>query len=79
MKNLIKQLREINSMHDRRIHSNQHPVRCVRPAVRLVESSGAGILRNLYSMLSSVLIYFSALCSRKLFFIATALSSVRFR
>ena len=59
MKHLIKQSREMDSVHDRKILSNQCCVRYVWLEVRLVESSGAGILRRLYTMLRSVLLYLS--------------------
>lgn len=66
-------------MHDRKILSNQCCVRYVYLEVRLVESSGAGILRSLYTMLRSVLLYLSALCSRKPLFTAAGFLCVRFR
>lgn len=68
--------REMDSMHDGRIQSNQHPVRCVWPEVKLVGSSGAAIQRRLYTKPRSVLLYSSALCSRKPSFIAPSLSRV---
>ena len=49
----------MDSVHDRKILSNQCCVRYVWLEVRLVESSGAGILRRLYTMLRSVLLYLS--------------------